>query len=326
MDQQMSSRPTRWAVLGTAGIAAKSFLPAVRSAGQVAAVVGSRDPARAAVWARDNQGHRAATYQQAIEADDVDAVYIAVPNDQHVALAAHAAAAGRAVLCEKPLGLDAGEVETLLRQAGETLLWEAFVFPFHPQTALLAELCRPDGPIGEVREIITEFHYRLFDTRDIRWRRDLGGGALLDVGCYALRLARLLFGTEPVAAAAHAVPAESGVDAETAAVVSFPDDLRLIFSVGMRRASSTGTRIIGTDGDLRVSNPYHPTEDDAVELWRSGRYVQSWPADPVRAFEYAVRHVGDVLAGVTSPAHLAATDALGNARALDLVRAAAGLG
>jgi predicted dehydrogenase len=316
MDQQMSSRPTRWAVLGTAGIAAKSFLPAVRSAGQVAAVVGSRDPARAAVWGRDNQAHRAATYQQAIEADDVDAVYIAVPNDQHVALAAQAAAAGRAVLCEKALGLDAGEVETLLRQAGETLLWEAFVFPFHPQTALLTELCRPDGPIGEVREIITEFHYRLFDTRDIRWRRDLCAAA----GPAAVRHRT---GRRGRAGRAGRVRRRRGDRRGGVVPGRSAADLLGRHAPGV---SSTGTRIIGTDGDMRVSNPYHLTEDDAVELWRSGRYVRSWPADPVRAFEYAVRHVGDVVAGVTSPAHLAATDALGNARALDLVRAAARLG
>jgi D-xylose 1-dehydrogenase (NADP+, D-xylono-1,5-lactone-forming) len=314
--------PVRWAVLGTAGIAVRSFLPAVRGAGHVATVVGSRDPVRAAAWAEANGVGRAATYQQAIEADDVDAVYIAVPNDQHIALSDQALAAGRAVLCEKPLGMDAASVEDLLRRAGDGLLWEAFVFPFHPQTALLARLCQPGGPIGGVREIISEFHYQSPETGDIRWSPALGGGALLDVGCYPVRLARLLFGAEPVAAAGTSVAAESGVDTETTAVVSFPGDLRLIFSVGMNRAYSSWTRVIGADGELRVSSPFHPTETDTVELWRSGRLRQSWPADPVRAFEYGVRHIGEVLAGTEPPAHLAVTDALGNARALDLIRAA----
>jgi predicted dehydrogenase len=309
-------------VLGTAGIAAKSFLPAVRGAGHVATVVGSRDPVRAAAWAAANGVGRAAGYQEAIEAGDVDAVYIAVPNDKHIALSDKALAAGRAVLCEKPLGLDAASVEGLLDRAGDGLLWEAFVFPFHPQTALLARLCQAGGPIGGVREIVSEFHYRLVETGDIRWSPALGGGALLDVGCYPVRLARLLFGSEPVAAAGTSVTAVSGVDTETTAVVSFPGDLRLIFSVGMNRAFSAWTRIIGADGELRVSNAFHPTEDDTVELWRSGRLLESWPADPVRAFEYGVRHIGEVLAGTEPPAHLAATDALGNARALDLVRAA----
>jgi predicted dehydrogenase len=320
----MATRPTRWAVLGTANIAARAFLPAMRAAGHVAVAVGSRDPERASAWAGENQVGRAVSYADAIAADDVDAIYVAVPNDQHVHWAAEAAAGGRAVVCEKPLGLDSGEVDSLLARTGDALLWEAFVFPFHPQTAHLAELCAPDGPIGGVREIISEFHFRVPKAENIRWSQARGGGALLDVGCYPIRLARLLFGTEPDTAAASAVTGESGVDAEFAAVLAFPADQRLIFSVGMRRAPSTYTRIIGDDGELRVSNPYHPTENDTVELWRGGQRIDIWAAHPVRAFQHAIEHVAAVLAGEAKPLHLAVTDAPGNARALDLARAASG--
>jgi predicted dehydrogenase len=314
---------TAWGVIGTANIAAKAFLPAMRAAGDVAVAVGSRDPDRAAGWAEENQVGRAVGYADVLAADDVDAVYIAVPNDQHVTWAARAAATGKAVVCEKPLGLDAAEVAGLVDRVGDALLWEAFVFPFHPQTALLAELCAPGGPIGGLREIGSEFHFRVGRAENIRWNAALGGGALLDVGCYPIRLARLLFGDEPTTAAASAVSAESGVDAEFAAVTLFPGDRRLVFSVGMRRFPSTFTRLIGDTGELRVSNPYHPTEHDTVELWRDGRRERTWPADPARAFQHAVQHVGAVLAGTAKPEHLAAADALGNARALDLVRAAA---
>jgi xylose dehydrogenase (NAD/NADP) len=315
---------TRWVVLGTANIAARAFLPAMRAAGHTAVAVGSRSPQRAAAWARENEVGRAVSYEAAIGADDVDAIYIAVPNDQHVHWAAQAAASGRAVVCEKPLGLDTGEVDNLLAQVGDARLWEAFMFPFHPQTTHLAQLCAPDGPIGGVREIISEFHFRVTKAENIRWSQARGGGALLDVGCYPIRLARLLFGAEPATAAASAVTGESGVDAEFAAVLAFPGDQRLIFSVGMRRAPSTYTRIIGDDGELRVSNPYHPTEHDTVELWRGGSLVQTWTADPARAFQHAIEHVADVVGGRAEPLHLAATDAPGNARALDLARAAAG--
>jgi predicted dehydrogenase len=319
----MTAARPRWAVLGTANIAARAFLPAMRAAGHTAVAVGSRDPGRAAAWATEHDTGRALTYQDAITADDVDAIYIAVPNDQHVHWAAEAAATGRAVVCEKPLGLDAAQVDGLVARVGDALLWEAFVFPFHPQTTLLAELAAPDGPIGGVREIISEFHFRVGATTNIRWQAALGGGALLDVGCYPLRLARLLFGTEPASAAAEAAVADSGVDAEFAAVVGFPDDRRLLFSVGMRRAPSTYTRVIGADGELRVSNPFHPAEHDTVELWRGGRLARTWQADPARAFQHAIEHVAGVLHGDTEPRHLAATDAPGNARALDLARAAA---
>jgi predicted dehydrogenase len=227
------------------------------------------------------------------------------------------------VLCEKPLGLTADEVAGLLSQVGDALLWEAFVFPFHPQTQLLRQLCAPGGPIGGLREIISEFHFTVRQPQNIRLQAVRGGGALLDVGCYPVRLARLLFGAEPAQAAARADWTAEGVDAGLAAVADFPGQRRLIFSVGLRRFPSTFTRLIGADAELRVSNPFHPTEHDRVELWRGGACEQTWGNEPPRAFQYAIEHIGAVVAGTEAPRHLAATDALGNAAALDLIRAAA---
>ncbi len=206
-------------------------------------------------------------------------------------------------------------------QVGDALLWEAFVFPFHPQTELLRRLCAADGPIGGVREISSEFHFRVTRSENIRWDAARGGGALLDVGCYPIRLARLLFGADLAdRAAATQVLASSGVDAEFAAVLDFPDERRLLFSVGMRRFPSTWTRIIGDTAELRVSNPFHPRASDTVELWQDGERAQVWTADPVPAFQHAARHIADVVRGSAEPRHLARTDARGNAAVLDLCR------
>src|SRR6201990_3329566 len=129
---------TRWAVLGSANIAAKSFLPAMRAAGGHAVVVGSRNPDHAREWAEANHVDRVADYEGALGADDIDAVYIALPNREHTPGAAGAVSTGRAVLCEKPLGVDVTDTERLLADTpAGTLLWEAFVFPFHPQTELI---------------------------------------------------------------------------------------------------------------------------------------------------------------------------------------------
>ncbi len=318
----MSAPSPRWAVLGTANIAARAFLPALRAAGHVATVVGSRDPARAASWAAEHEVARAASYAAALEAE-VDAVYIALPNEQHVTWAAAAARSGRAVLCEKPLGLTADQVAGLLADVGDALLWEAFVFPFHPQTELLRRLCAPGGAIGGVREIVSEFHFTVSSPANLRWQAGHGGGALLDVGCYPVRLARLLFGSEPASAAARASVSAGGVDADLAAVADFPGERRLILSAGMRRYPSTFTRLIGAEAELRVTNPFHPTERDRVELWRAGSVEQTWANEPARAFQYAIAHIGAVLAGAEAPRYLAAADALGNAAALDLIRTAA---
>ncbi len=108
-----------------------------------------------------------------------------------------------------------------------------------------------------------------------------------------------------------------------AAVVDFDDAGRLLMSAGMRRPASTFTRIVGTAGELRVSNPFHPRPADSVELWVAGERVESWPAADGTAFRHAIEHIHQVMAGLVPPRHLATIDALPQARAMDLVRAGA---
>ena len=111
-----------------------------------------------------------------------------------------------------------------------------------------------------------------------------------------------------------------------AAVVDFPPSQRLVMSAGMRRPMSTFTRIVGTAGELRVSNPFHPTAHDTVELWAGRERVETWPAAAGSAFRHAVDHIQAVIAGQATPRHAAVQDAALQARSLDLVRAAATTG
>jgi xylose dehydrogenase (NAD/NADP) len=309
--------PIRWGVIGTANIAARAFLPALRAAGGQAVVVGSRSAERVGRWATENGVERGGTYQDVVDADDIDAVYVALPNDQHAQWAAAACVAGRAVLCEKPLTLDeAGAAELVAATGPDALLWEAFVFPFHPQTTMLRE--RVDRP----REIHSEFLFTVGRPDNIRLKPEHGGGALYDVGCYPVRLARLLFDAEPVAAAGRMGFGDAAVDLDVAAVVDFPGGRRLVLSAGMRHPLSTFTRIIADEGELRVSNPFHPTATDSAELWVWGKREASWTPAPGTAFQYAIEHIHQVLGGATEPRHRAVDDAVGQARALDLIRAA----
>lgn len=310
---------TRWGILGTANIAARAFLPAVRAAGGVATVVGSRTPARGRTWAAEHGVRRAGNYAAVVEASDVDAIYVALPNDQHVEWATAAAATGKAVLCEKPLAPRPDELAPLLAVADGRPVWEAFVFPFHPQTELLTRLVADE--LGGAVEIHSEFHFRVRRDDDIRLSPQRAGGALHDVGCYPIRLARLVFGAEPVQAAGTAWWAESGVDAEVAALVDFPGERRLVLSAGLRQGLSTFTRVIGRNGELRLSNPFHPTASDRIEVRGPDGLVHEWRAGgAVTAFEHAVRHVHGVLRGEAAPRHGVADDALGQAGALALVR------
>lgn len=319
--------PMRWGVLGTANIAAKAFLPALRELGGRATVVGSRSSERGEAWARENGVARSGSYESVLSADDVDAVYVALPNDQHAFWAGAAVAAGKTVLCEKPIALTAAQAQELVSRLGpDERLWESFVFAFHPQTALVVDIVA-DGRIGDLVEIVSEFH---FDIRgavgNIRLRRELGGGALYDVGCYPLRLARLLFGSEPVWAATALKPELGGVELDVAAVVDFPHSQRLVLSAGMRRPMSTFTRVVGTSGELRVSNPFHPVGHDTAELWAGRQHVETWPAASGSAFRHAIDHIHAVTRGQAEARHSAARDAVAQARSLDLVRSAATTG
>jgi predicted dehydrogenase len=143
-----------------------------------------------------------------------------------------------------------------------------------------------------------------------------------DVGCYCIRLARLLFDAEPIEFAARA-SWRNGVDADCGAVLDFPDDRRLLLSAGMRGAPTTLTRVLGDDGELRIANPFHPRPGSTVQRWAEGQLVDEWTAGSRLAFQCGVEHVHAVLAGDEEPRHLARTDALGNAAAIDGVIAAA---
>jgi D-xylose 1-dehydrogenase (NADP+, D-xylono-1,5-lactone-forming) len=217
--------------------------------------------------------------------------------------------------------VDAAQATELLAPlSSDALLWESFVFPFHPQTTLLTALLA-DGRIGQLKEVVSEFHFNVGQPGNIRLQPERGGGALYDVGCYPLRLARLLTDREPTAA--HGSATVEGVDLDMAAVVDFDGAGRLLMSAGMARPASTFTRVVGTAGELRITNPFHPRPVDSVELWSQGEQLERWPAADGTAFRHAIDHIHQVMAGVTPARHLATLDALPQARAMDLVRAGA---
>ncbi|MEU8278635.1 Gfo/Idh/MocA family protein [Microbispora bryophytorum] len=316
------SGAVRWGVLGTAGIAARAFLPALREAGGgTAAVVAGRDLSRAEEYAARNGVARAVRgYEAVIEDPSIDAVYIPLPNALHAQWTVAALEAGKAVLCEKPLCLTAEEAGNVIEVARRSArpLWEAFVFPFHPQTARLRGLLA-EGAIGELREIWSSFNFTMEGTEDIRLDPALGGGALYDVGCYPVRLAHLLFGGDAVDGHAVADKSEAGVDLETAGVLEF-DSGRLMLSCSFALPFTTYTRLVGTGGEIRLSNPFHPEPHDGLEVWREGRLVARHEPGEGTAFSWGIRHIHEVLRGEAEPRHTAADDSLGTARSLDLLR------
>jgi predicted dehydrogenase len=313
----------RWGIVGTAHIAEAAFLPALRAAGGgTATLVGSRDAAKAMRWAAEHGVERGVgSYLEAVTSADVDAVYVCLPNHLHAEWTIVALRAGKAVLCEKPLCASVEEAETVLRIARETgsHLWEAFVFPFQKQFERLKELTA-GGELGEVREVQSSFYFELRDRRNIRLSPDMYGGALADVGCYPLRFAEMVFDAEATGAVAVATWAPEGVDAETQGVIDYPGDRRLLFGCGIDRPNGTFTRILGTEAEVRLTNPFHCGPDDTLEVLGSTGVTVEQPGDPEPTFTNAIRHIHAVLRGAEAPRHLASDDSLATARALDMVR------
>jgi predicted dehydrogenase len=312
----------RWGILGTAGIAESAFLPALRETGEgVALSVGSRDPERGRRWAAEQGVDQAVEGYDAVIADpDVEAVYVPLPNGLHAEWTIAALEAGKTVLCEKPLCGTVEETERVLAaaRAADGHLWEAFVFPFHEQMDRVRAMLA-DGTIGEVREVQSRFHFVLDDPHNIRLFADLAGGSIQDVGCYPIRLARFLFDAEPDLSRtiADAEWTPDGADTELWGALVFPDDRRLVFSCGFRSAHDPFTRVLGTEGEIRMSGPFHPRAGDETVVVRDEQ-VDRLPATTSgeMSFTPALRHIHRVIRGLEEPRHLAVEGAMGNATAI----------
>lgn len=320
-----SGAQVRWGIIGTANIARAVFLPGLRQAGGDAAAVAGREAGRAGQFARDNGiGRGVAGYQALIEDPDIDALYIPLPNSLHAEWTIRALEAGKPVLCEKPLCGTLPDTERVLASARQTgtLLWEAFAFPFHAQLARLRRLIA-DGVIGDLMEIKSNFHFAVTRPDNIRLSRELEGGALLDVGCYPVRLAAELFGAAHESAWAAARQGGQDVDVDTWGVLGYPAGRRLLLSCGFGRSYDAFTTLEGTAGQIHVTNPFHPGPGDSY-LVKAGRdEPRRYPAAPEElSFTALTRHINGVLRGEEEPRLLAVDTALPVARGLhDLAEA-----
>jgi len=320
----LETGPVRWGIMGTAAVARRSFVPAVRQAGGIVVAVASRQMSRASKYAAElGIEYAVQGYHRLIEDPIVDALYIPLPNALHAEWTIRGLVAGKPVLCEKPLCVSLPETEQVLAVARKTgtLLWEAFVFPFSAQMAQVRALM-DDGAIGELREIQSSFHISLTSHADIRMQPGLAGGALRDVGSYPVRLAGELLASNHDSAWATAEWDGDGVDVETQGSLGYPDGERLLLSCGFRRGRDRFTRLLGTAGQIHVTNMFHPGPDEVVEVRSVGKGPANYRAGGSELpFTAAIRHIHAVLRGEVPPLFLAVETSLRTARALNDLRA-----
>src|SRR5215208_7065922 len=258
-----TSPPIRIGILGAAAIVPMALTNPAQGIheAQILAIA-ARDPKRAYTMARKHGIPRVhQTYSALLADSDIDAIYNPLPNSLHATWTIRALKAGKHVLCEKPFAANAREAEEMARVAREKglVLSEAFAYRYHPLTARIKEIIA-SGELGKVQHIEAQFCFLLPSLNNIRFKYDLAGGALMDCGCYPVSLIRYLAEAEPMVERAEARLFAPQVDRRMTANLSFADGrtAHLVCDLLSPRLFRSSLDIIGSEGKLHVTNPYHP--------------------------------------------------------------------
>ena len=317
-----------WGVLSSANIGAKAVIPAIQASrnGRLVAI-GSRDLARAERIALREPGARAyGSYDALLEDPEVDAVYIPLPNAQHLEWTIKALRAGKHVLCEKPLGLTADEARQMFdaSEASGKLLMEAFMYRFHPQIIWAREQVTA-GRIGAVRLIRSAFVFDIRNAPDnIRLKASLGGGSLMDVGCYPLSLARVFFEAAPTRAVALMTqPAGAEVELGVTAALDFGDDRRAVIDCSFELPWRQFAEVIGDQGRISIALPFTPGKVEAAVRLHEGAETLERRFPAVDQYQLEVEHFGACIQRGETPT-ITRADSIAQAEAIDLIYAAAG--
>ncbi|MFL5750233.1 MAG: Gfo/Idh/MocA family protein [Chloroflexota bacterium] len=325
----------RWGILSTANIATEKVIPGIRRAARCEIVaIASRESGTAARVAERLSIPRSHGSYEALLADpDVDAVYIPLPNHLHLEWTLAAAAAGKHVLCEKPIALTAADAERMVdacERAGVRLM-EAFMYRHHPSWVALRELV-VSGRIGRLEAIQTWFGFYNDDPSNIRNVREFGGGALYDVGCYCINLSRMLFGGEPTRVEASIVrDGGDGVDILTAGLLEFESGIAS-FGCSIRTETDQRVNVYGSEGRLSIGIPFNIPTDHPTEIYLTkGGDPPVAPATETFRFEtkdpYAAQAEAFAAAILDElPTPVPPSDAVANMRVIERVFAAAEAG
>ena len=263
-----STRKLRWGILSTAKIGRLKVIPAIqRSAHSEVVAIASRSLEKArAVAANLGIARSYGSYDELLSDPEIDIVYNPLPNDQHVAMTLAAARAGKHVLCEKPIGMNAADAERLRDAPRDRVILEAFMVRFHPQWLRAREMVR-SGELGEVRVITGFFSYHNIDPQNIRNNAAKGGGAAWDIGCYPIVGARFLFEAEPrrVVSLIDRDP-NFRTDRLTSALVDFGNGRRLDFTCSTQCVPYQSIQVLGTKRRLEILIPFNAPQGEATSI------------------------------------------------------------
>jgi predicted dehydrogenase len=322
----MSKDTIVWGVLGCARIGDKVVPPMTRAAACRVKGIASRQPGKAREAAA-RYGLSAAydSYEALLDDPEIDAVYIPLPNHLHVEWTIKAVEAGKHVLCEKPIGLDAAQAMRLIEARDRTgrRIQEAFMVRTHPQWLKVRELVQ-QGAIGELRAIAGGFAYFNADPQNIRNRKDVGGGGMLDIGCYPVTTSRLVLEREPRRVVALLEQDPSFATDRLGSVLMDFGGVQASFFYSTQLANYQRMQFFGTRGRIDVEIPFNAPADRPARLWlddgsrltgESGRWVELPACD---SYGVAAEVFARALLDGHEPA-IALEDSVANMRVIDAV-------
>ncbi|MEO7411790.1 MAG: Gfo/Idh/MocA family oxidoreductase [Opitutaceae bacterium] len=320
-------RKINWGILSTAKIGLNKVIPALQASqsGQVVAIA-SRSAAQAeAAAAQLGIPRTHGSYEALLSDPQVEAVYIPLPNHLHVPWSIKALEAGKHVLCEKPLGLDLKEALQLAEAAKrhpQLKIMEAFMYRFHPQWQAARRIVT-EGGIGELRHVHSFFSYSNVDPKNIRNIGAMGGGAIMDIGCYCVSFARFLFDAEPkrVLGVADVDPA-FGTDRLTSGILDFGRGTST-FTCSTQLTPYQRVLVFGTEGRIEIEIPCNAPPDRPCRLWHQ-RGLKIDEITLEACDQYTLQ--GDAFAHAildNTPVPTPLDDAIGNMRVIEAVLASA---
>jgi predicted dehydrogenase len=329
----MEKNKIRWGIVSTARIGVEKVIPGIQSSKTgVAAAIASRGLDKAQEAAKTLGIEKAyGSYEDLLADPEIDAIYNPLPNHLHVPVTIQAVQAGKHVLCEKPIALSAKEASQLLQLPKDKLVAENFMVRAHPQWIKAREIVR-SGELGELKSIQTFFSYFNDDPGNIRNMADIGGGALMDIGCYTMLAGRYFFEAEPqrVVSLIDRDPT-FGTDRTTSALLDFGDGRNLNFTVSTQLTPYQRIQLVGTKKRLEIVIPFNAPQGGAVTLRLDDGSVlgdsaqQTQTITPCDQYAELVDVFGRAISG-EEPLPYGAEDAVQNMKILDAIFASADQG
>jgi predicted dehydrogenase len=264
----MAGGRIRWGILSTAKIGREKVIPGIMASPSSEVVaIASRDGARARQVADELGIPRShGSYEDLFADPEVDAIYNPLPNHLHVEMTLAAASAGKHVLCEKPIALNAREAERLRECPKDVTVAEAFMVRYHPQWHRVREIIR-SGELGQVRAVRAVFSYFNTNPDDVRNKPDIGGGATMDIGCYPVTGGRFFFEGEPerVVALIDRCP-QFGTDRQASVIADFGGGRQLAFTVSTQLVPHQSIEVIGTKARAEIVIPYNAPQGEPTAI------------------------------------------------------------